>query len=241
VEVNLPAEPVPDSLDWDLWLGPAPWRPFNHRFIQLGQPRSVVPWDFCRDFGGGGLTSGTVHAFDIVQWGLDMDHAGPVEVIPPATGDHPDLTYRYAHDVLVHVVPGRLDRQKHSIPEGWEESTSIQAFGAVFVGERGWIHVARSGFLRSFPADVVKDYPAEYEPLIADESHHRNWFDAIRTRGRPACDVSEGCQSTIVSHLGCIACWTGRALEWDPAHEEFLDDEMANLMRSRAMRAPWRV
>jgi predicted dehydrogenase len=240
-EVNLPAEPVPDSLDWDLWLGPAPWRPFNHRFVYLGQPLNVVPWDFCRDFGGGNLTSGTVHAFDVVQWGLGMDQAGPIEVIPPGTGSYPDLTFKYPDGVFVQVVPGRLDPRKHPIPQGWEESTPIQVFGALFVGERGWIHVGREGYLQSFPADVIKNYPAGYDRLIAGESHHRNWFEAIRTRGRPACDVAVGCQSTIVAHLGCIACWTGRALKWDPAGEQFLGDDEANRMRSRAMREPWRV
>jgi len=109
------------------------------------------------------------------------------------------------------------------------------------VGERGWIHVGREGYLQSFPAEVIKDYPSDYERRIAGESHHRNWFDAIRTRNRPACDIAVGCQSTIVSHLGGIAYWTGRALKWDPANDQFLDDDEANRMRSRAMREPWRL
>lgn len=89
--------------------------------------------------------------------------------------------------------------------------------------------------------EVAPHYPNSYGPLIAGESHHRNWFDAIRTRDRPACDVSVGCQSTIVSHLGCIASWTGRALKWDSSGELFADDDAANRMRSRAMREPWRL
>jgi predicted dehydrogenase len=76
-EVDLPAEPVPEGLDWNLWLGPAPWWPFNSRFHIYGRPPRVVPWDFCRDFGGGTLTSNAVHSFDIVQWGLGMDESGP--------------------------------------------------------------------------------------------------------------------------------------------------------------------
>lgn len=239
-EVNLPAEPVPDTLDWDLWLGPAPWRPFNHRFVYLGQPLNVVPWDFCRDFGGGCLTSGTVHAFDVVQWGLGMDQSGPVEVIPPGAGC-PDLTFNYSNGVPVRVVPGRLDRARHAIPEGWDENTPLQVFGALFVGEHGWIHVGREGYLQSYPAELIKNYPADYEPRIAGESHHRNWFEAIRNRSRPACDVAVGCQSTIVSHLGCLAYWTGRTLKWDPAGAQFLDDDEANRLRSRAMREPWRL
>jgi predicted dehydrogenase len=237
----MPAEPIPESLDWDLWLGPCPWRPFNHRFHYLGRPLNVVPWDFCRDFGGGGLTSGVVHAFDVVQWGLGMDQSGPSEVVPPETGLYPSLTFKYPHDVLVQVVSGRLEKGKHPIPKGWDERTPIQVFGALFVGERGWIHVGREGYLQSFPGEIIKDYPASYGPIIAGRGHHADWFEAIRNRRRPACDVAVGCQSTIVSHLGCIASWTGRALKWDPAREEFLGDDDANRLRSRAMRAPWHV
>jgi predicted dehydrogenase len=240
-DVNLPAEPVPDTLDWDMWLGPAPWRPFNHRFVYIGQPLNVVPWDFCRDFGGGSLTSGVVHAFDVVQWGLGMDESGPIEVSPPEAGAYPDLTFKYPNDILVQVVPGCLNGKKQAIPQGWNESTPIQGFGALFVGERGWIHVGREGFLQSFPDDLVKKYPPDYEQAIAGESHHRNWFEAIRARSRPDCDISVGCQSTIVAHLGCLAYWTGRTLKWDPAAEQFIGDDEANRMRSRAMREPWRI
>ena len=81
VDIDLPAEPTPDTLDWDRWIGPSPWRPFNHRLHYLGQPLNVVPWEFVRDFGGGGLTSGAVHALDVVQWALDKDRSGP-------EGDH---------------------------------------------------------------------------------------------------------------------------------------------------------
>ena len=107
-EVNLPAEPVPEGLDWDLWLGPAPWRPFNSRFHIYGKPPRVVPWDFCRDFGGRNLTSNAVHAFDMVQWGLGMDGSGPIEIIPPETGLVPDLTYKYAGGEILQVVDRRL-------------------------------------------------------------------------------------------------------------------------------------
>jgi hypothetical protein len=71
--------------------------------------------------------------------------------------------------------------------------------------------------------------------------HHLDWLQAIRTRRRPAADVEIGCRSTTVSHLGCIAYWTGRALRWDPAQEQFIDDPQANRMRRRAMRQPWQV
>jgi len=241
VEIDLPAEPTPPSLQWDLWLGPSPWRPFNSRFHYLGRPLNVVPWEFCRDFGNGGIASGGVHSFDVVQWALGMDHAGPVEIVPPETGRYPELTYRYPGGELLHVVDGRIDAKRHAIPKGWDPLTSIQPFGAVFVGERGWIHVGRNGYLVSHPAEIVRDLPGRYDHALAVEGHHKNFLDSIRARRRPACDVSIGCQSTIVPILGCIARWTGRALRWDPVREEFLDDDEANRMRRRAMREPWQV
>jgi len=238
--VNLPPEPVPEGLDWDLWQGPAPWRPFNGRFHRYGNPPHVVPWHFCRDFGGGNLTSNAVHAFDVVQWGLGMDAAGPVEIIPPETGEVPSLTYKYPGDVMLQVT-WRLDPAKHLVPEGWDPGTQMQNFGALFVGEGGWIHVGRQGYLKSFPADVVAQAAESADPVRPVTNHQQNWLDSIRTRARPACDVETGCRSTTVSHLGCIAHWTGRSLKWDPAAEKFIGDDEANRLRSRAMREPWRV
>lgn len=238
--VSLPAEPVPDGLDWDQWLGPAPWRPYNSRFHPFGEPHGVTPWRFCRDFSGGNLTCDAVHAFDVVQWGLGMDDSGPVEIIPPETGQVPALTYKYSNGTLLQVV-GRLDSRRHRVPQGWDEITTIQSFGALFVGERGWIHVGREGYLVSFPADIVESYPPRYDHSVAVAGHHDNWLDAITTRRPAVCDVAIGCQSTIVCHLGCIAHWTGRALKWDPKKEEFLGDDEANRMRRRAMRPPWQV
>ena len=240
-DVDLPAEPVPDGLDWDLWLGPAPWRPFNHRFHQYGESKGVVPWSFCRDFGGGRLTSNTVHALDVVQWALGVEDSGPLEIEPPLTGEYPDLTFKYPGGVPVHVVEKRLDATKHVLPKGWNELTSIQNFGGVFVGERGWIHVGRSGFLVSNPPELVAGGPGPYDRFVALKQHHRNWLAAIRSREKPACDIAVGCQATIAAHLGCIALWTGRALTWDPVAEEFPGDDEANRMRRRALRSPWYV
>lgn len=240
-DVDLPPEPTPDGLDWDLWLGPAPWHPYNRLFHPYGQPPHVVPWHFCRDFGGGNLTSNAVHAFDVVQWGLGMDESGPVEIIPPETGQYPVLTYKYAGGVLLQVVGGRLDKQVFVVPKGWDAGTGISSFGAVFVGETGWVHVGREGYLKAFPEEILKRPPGSPARERPVNNHHQNWLDCIRTRRRPACDVAIGCQSTIVSHLGCIAHWTRRALKWDPAREVFTGDDEANRWLGRPMRSPWRL
>ena len=162
--VNLPGEPVPEGLDWQRWLGPAPWRPFNSRFHRYGRPPHVVPWHFCRDFGGGNLTSNAVHAFDVVQWGLGMDQSGPVEIIPSETGRYPSLTYKYADGVLLQVVNWRLEEGKHFVPKGWDLNTRLQNFGALFVGEDGWIHVGRQGYLTGFPPEVIERPAPGVEP-----------------------------------------------------------------------------
>jgi predicted dehydrogenase len=238
-DVTLPEEPVPEGLDWDLWLGPAPKRPFNHRFHEYGQPKNVIPWYFCRDFSGGNLTSNAVHAFDVVQWALGTDGSGPVEIIPPETKAVPSLTYRYASGVILQV-DWKLDPAKHFVPKGFDPATPIQNFGALYIGEEGWIHVGREGYLKSFPESIVGSAPhGKMGHPVPD--HHANWLECIRTRKMPVCDVAIGGGSTIVAHLGCIAHWTGRALKWDPAKEEFLGDEEANRMRSRAMREPWKL
>jgi predicted dehydrogenase len=237
--VDLPAEPTPETLDWDRWLGPSPWHPFHHRFHYLGEPRNVVPWDFHRDFGTGPVGSGGVHAFDVVQWALGMDESGPVEVLPPEHAPTKTLTFKYPGDMQVQVVDHRLDPQRHAIPPGWNVLTSVQAFGGVYVGERGWIHVGRHGYLTCYPANLIDNHPGRNEHRLA--GHYRDWLDAIRARRRPACDIAVGCQSTIVSLLGCIARWTGHPLKWDPATERFIGDDEANRLRRRALREPWHV
>lgn len=237
-DVSLPAEPVPEGLDWDLWLGPAPWRPYNRAFHPYGPPQGVVPWHFCRDFGGLNLTSNAVHAFDVVQWGLGMDHSGPVEIIPPEAGQVPSLTYKYANGTVLQVT-WKLEDGKHYVPRGWDVNTTIQPFGAVFVGEDGWLHVGRNGYLTVYPPQIIDRSPAWKDHRHAVLGHHDGWLQAIRTRQHTACDVEAGCRSTIVSHLGCIAHWTGRALRWDPQREVFVGDEEANRYLRRAMRPPW--
>ena len=236
-DVALPPEPVPDGLDWDLWLGPAPRRPFNSRYHIYGRPPRVVPWDFCRDFGGGNLTSNAVHAFDVVQWGLGMDGSGPVRIEPPETGRVPSLTYTYAGGVQCQVT-WHLEAGKHFVPPGWDPKTRIQNFGALFVGEEGWIHVGRQGYLTAHPASIL-GRPGAAEVGGGVPTHHQNWLDCIRTRRQPASDVVRGCGSTMVAHLGCIAHWTGRTLEWDPVRKRFPGDAEANRWLFRPMRSPW--
>jgi predicted dehydrogenase len=235
--LNLPAEPLPDGLDWDMWLGPCPWHPYNYRYHHTGPPKHVVPWSCNRAFGAGGMTSGLVHNLDSVHAGLRKDGDGPVKITPAGIDGAPSLTFTYADGTRI-VCATRLERGKHAVPAGWDVKTPIVNFGVLFVGDKGWIHVARYGLLDCYPKNILD---SDIMKAHSVEGNHRDWLDCIRTRRRPRADVEIGACSTILSHLGSIALWTGRALIWNPVKEEFQDDREANALRSRASREPWSV
>ncbi len=234
---NFPAEPLPDGLDWDMWLGPCPWYPYNYRYHQTGKPQHVVPWCCNRAFGAGDMTSGLVHGLDSAHEGLRKDGTGPVKITPPGVDNEPSLTYTYADGTRI-ISSTTLQPGQHVIPAGWDPKTPIVNFGVLFVGDKGWIHVERFGVLRCYPSYVLDAKVPESHSV---ETNHRDWLDCIRSRRRPRADVEIGACSTILAHLGCIAYWTGRTLNWDPLREEFIDDHEANSLRSRASREPWSV
>ena len=94
-----------------------------------------------------------------------------------------------------------------------------------------------AGFLTTYPESIFRDHAGYYDRGDTVVGHHRNWLDCIRDRRLPHCDIAIGAQSTIVAHLGCMSRWLGRRLQWDPAKEEFLQDDEANRFRRRAMRS----
>ncbi len=102
LDIILPAEPVPDGLDWDLWVGPALWHPYNPGY-HLNPSPGVVPWAFCEDFGAASSTWHHSHSADVIQYALGMEESGPVEFIHPSSGQYPTLTYRYANGTLLHL------------------------------------------------------------------------------------------------------------------------------------------
>lgn len=219
VECHLPAEPVPAGMDWDLWLGPAPVRPFN-AVLRPPHNDTYPNWRAYRDYSGGGMTDWGAHHFDIAQWALDMDNSGPVQVIPPDGKEVKNLTYIYANGIPMYKMDGP---------------------GVTFVGSEGEIIVNR-GRLDTTPASLRTLAPKPGDIRLYDsKDHHRDWLDCIRTRQRPICDVEVGCRTVTVCHIGNIAFRLGRPLKWDPAAERFINDDMANRMLHRAYREPWQL
>lgn len=212
-----PGEPKPDWLDWNMWLGPAPWRPYTSRIAPGG-------WMSYRDYSGGEMTNWGAHMFDTAQWALGMDDSGPVEIIPPDGKDYKVLTYKYVNGTLM-----MRDKIGRNVP------------GVLFTGTEGKIEVSRE-HLVTWPETLLKQKigPDEIH-LCESKSHPDNFLECIRTLERPASDAEVGCRSVTVCHLGNIAYWLQRPLKWDPKKEQFLNDPEADRMKSRAMRSPWRL
>ena len=216
----LPAQPVPDYLDWDRWLGPALWRPYNSELSPHLSWDGFPNWRNHSAFGGGGMTDWGAHHFDIAQWGMAMDESGPVEIIPPDGKDYKVLTYKYASGVTM---------------------TRDDANGVLFTGTKSEVETNR-GHLRTVPENLVNQKLGPNEiHLYECNNHYTDWLDAIRKRSRPICDIETGCRSVTVCHLGNIAYKLGRPLKWDPEREVFVGDSGANRMLSRPMRAPWHL
>ncbi len=216
----LEPQPVPDYLDWDMWLGPAMWRPYHSELSPHLSWDGFPHWRHHSWFGGGGMTDWGAHHFDIAQWGLGMDGTGPVQILPPDGKDRKDLTYIYANGIPM---------------------TRGKANGILFEGTKGKIEVNR-GYLKTWP-DSLKDRkigPDEIH-LYDSKNHYTDWLDAIRSRTKPICDVETGASSVIVCHLGNLAYKLQRPLKWDPDRAVFIGDDEANRLLSRPMRSPWHM
>lgn len=238
----LPAEPVPQGLDWDLWVGPAVWRPYNRRYHR-NPPPGVVPWSFCDAFGLSAVTGYHSHAADVIQYALGMETSGPVEIIHPADGEFPTMTCRYANGTLLHHVDN-WDMVKDVYGAVPSTAGLRGNFGGLFVGERGWLTSMSgvgSGRLEGSPETLFTEMELWSRQEALANNHHANWFDCIRTRAQPSSHEEIGHRSASVGLLVIAAHKLGRSLKWDPIKEAFVGDEAANRVLSRALREPWRV
>lgn len=220
---DLPAQPVPGWLDYDMWLGPTPWRPFNAGY--------VGGWMAYRDFSGGEMTNWGAHHFDIAQWGLGMDNSGPLEIVPPDGRDVKVLTYHYATGATLTRDPDRLAR----------ECPETGGNGVMFVGTKGKVAVWRYD-LKTWPENLKKQVIGPNEiHFHASENHHTDFINAIRTRGDHSVPINIGARSITVCHLGNIAYELGRPIKWDPVKERFVNDPDAERLFARQMRSPWHL
>ena len=216
----LPEEPAPDSQidDWDMYLGPAAWRPFNARTLADG-------FNFEK---GGGLVGGGVlewgsHCVDLCQWAVN-DCPPPVEYAPPKNDE---LVCRYADGCEL------VFREKGWIPLG---SCPVR-----FEGTDGWVEAGDSGklvlsspeLLAGRKVEEIGGYPATF--------HVRDFLDCVKTRGKPKGNAEAACNAHLACHAANIAIYLGRPIKLDLATYTFIDDEAANRLRSEARREPWQA
>lgn len=225
---NYPPIPVPHTLDYEMWVGPAKWMPYTHGIIDnCGQ------WGHISNFSLGWITTWGVHHVDIMQWGNNADQSGPIEI--EANGVFPedglydcavawDVKLTYENGVVVNFVDNKKHRQ-----------------GVYFQGTDGWVFVKR-GHIDSHPKSLLNEriMPGE-KRLISSNDHWRNFLDCIRSRETPVSSIDSAVRSDIVCHLSDIAMRLGKKLKWDPTREIFPEDKEANRMLSRSMRAPWHL
>jgi predicted dehydrogenase len=218
----LPAEPTPprDVVDWDLWLGPAPWRPYNKAYVQ-GRWRGY--WDFDS---GARLLDWGAHTVDLCQWANQADETMPVEYEPSTT----NITAHYANGVK--LVLDFLKTPFQDRP-GW-----VQSLGTCpvrFVGEEGWVEVGDSGGIEVHPASLrgeLQGLAGKEEKGLDVSAHARNFFDCIKSRQRPAANSHVMRHSHIACHAAALAWLLKRKLRLDPVKEEFIADDEANGLRS---------
>ena len=241
LDPSLRAEPVPEGLHWNLWIGPATWRPYNSAYHR-NPPPGVVPWSFCDAFGAGAITGYHSHAADVIQFALGMETSGPVEILHSASGEFPTLTFRYANGTLLHHVDhwGQVKDLYHAVPA---KARLAGNFGGLFIGERGWItSMSTGGPIEGEPKSLFDEmHLAARDVNIGANNHHANWFECMRTRAHPNSHEEIGHRSASLGQLASISYVLGRSLKWDPSTETFKGDEEANRLRSRAMREPWRL
>ncbi|MDA1275345.1 MAG: Gfo/Idh/MocA family oxidoreductase [Verrucomicrobia bacterium] len=217
---DLPEEPLEPGLDWNMWLGAAPERPYNSVLSPRGKHNHFPAWRSYREYSGGGMTDIGAHHFDIAQWALGMDESGPVEIIPPAAPEK-GVGVKFVYENGVEMF--------HGGPSG-----------CTFVGTEGVLYIDR-GKLTSEPQQIAKDPLGENEVhLYQSPGHHRDWLNCIRSRKRPVADVEIGARSATVCHLGNLAYWNGRKLRWDPKNWRF-HDAADNQLLDRVRRDPWQL
>ncbi len=220
----LPAEPEPvrDIVDWNLWLGPVPWRPYNHTYVDGG-------WRGFDDFDSGAkLLDWGAHTLDLCQWAADADGTTPItyELID-LPGDNA-IECRYANGIEL------LLRRN-----GW---LGLGTCPVRFEGDEGWIETGDSGKIAVSHESLRAGLPPPpAENGISPRYHVRDFFNCVKSGAKPRANAEVAAGSHIACHAAAIAWKLNRKLTFDSATESFIGDEEANRMRSRAVREPWTI
>lgn len=229
---NHPGEPVPDSkppsqLNYDYWLGPAPYRPYNEKRVHYN-------FRFFWDYSGGQMTNWGAHHLDIAHWALGKDDSGPLSVEAQEVTFHPQGWHEVTESCRIHYDYG----DGLTLVVG-QQQDDIR-MGTRFIGDKGELYVNRGKFEPSKELAEVELKNSD-ERLYESKDHHKNFLECMVSRKLPICDVEIGHRTATACHLGNIACRLGRKVEWDPTAEKVTNDAEAAEMTRRPNRAPYTV
>ncbi len=224
-----PADP-PKEIDYDFWLGPAPWKPYTPGRCS---GHGGVGWYHIRDYSGGWITAWGSHHVDCAQWALGKDREAPVSV--EAQGE---FAKQGVYDTCFKW------RAEFTYADGMKLvfATPREADGRMDVlirGDQGWVCANRES-IDAYPKSLLAEQPGP----LADPwpTHHfQDFLHAIRDGREPAAPIAPAHLSTTLCHLANIAIVLQRPLRWDGTTESFKDDPVANRMLSSPMRAPWNL
>ena len=221
-----PVEMVSSELNYEMWLGPAPLKPYHSKRVHYN-------FRFWWDYSGGQMTNFGAHHLDIAQWGLGRDNTGPVSAEGTA-----EFNPQMVHEVTekCRIIYEYSLGVKMTLGQGQQDI----AEGTTFIGTKGRVAVSR-GKLTTEPAELANASldSAELTQLYRSDDHTKNFLDCMRTRELPICDVEIGHRSATVCHLGNLVARLGRPVKWDPETETFPGDAEAQAMTDRPYRAPW--
>ena len=219
----LPEEPVPADIDYDRWLGPAPWRPYNNLRV-LGNYGGG--WRIFWDYGSRKNGDWGAHHFDIVQWALDMDGNGPVLFVPKGFEGSPYQYHQYANGLKVTASKGG----------GPANGAMIR-----FVGKNGEVKVSR-GEIETTPAGLASKIPSSSEfRAYRSNDHRQNWLDSIISRRPPICPATVGASTFDICGLAGIAERLNRPIHWNPEKREITGDPEASRFADYTRRAGYQL
>lgn len=231
------SESVPAGLDWDFWQGQTP-------DVEYVPQRCHGTFRFWYEYSGGTMTDWGAHHNDIAYWAIGLVAPNKVsserlsEPVPGGYNAYADYSvhYTYANGIKLNIRTTKDDSiyGEHLNPDG-------QSNGIRFEGTDGWIWVNRDGIEASDPELLKAPLADDATRLYVSDHHMENFFDCVRSREAPICDVVTGHRSANMCHLGAISLRTGHALTWDADAERFVGDhaDEANTYIAREMRKPY--
>jgi hypothetical protein len=236
----LAEEPLPpkEEVDWDIWLGPTPWRPYNHEYVKGG-------WRGHYDFHTSCIGEWGAHTIAQCQVAIGAEETCPVQYSPVDDPSADNMVCKYANGINLSL---HLDSEKKI----WHGSCGVR-----YEGDDGWVSIADGYDMPEVSTPSMLD---EYDKLVDEYiertgrpvrgkgdkhgfamRHIRDFLDCVKTRRQTVSNPTMMHRSMSAVHAANICMWLERDMRYDPVKEEFLNDDEANRMRSRAQREPWLI